>query len=1162
MALLNRDVFATDPTGRRLPNDGVTALEIPSTPEEFEVLRYELESFVAKGAYKEGLRRILSSYITNIDKSGGVQPAVWVSGFYGSGKSHFLRVLTYLWSNPEIDGVSARSLVDPPEDVSDLLTELDSYAKRVRTVRFAAAGTMRRKTGAHGISAAAQPLLEIILNAAGLPTEFGPALFTLWLKETPGRHEQFLQALAARGKGPEEVTRNLFVSGAIRQALLDVEPDLAATPQAAGEMIAAEYRIKDISDDMVIDTIRRVLETVARESEYSDKASTPLTLVVIDELQQYIADDVQLLADVQDIVERVTTQLEARALIVTAGQSALSANDVLARFMDRFTVQVQLQSKDVDTVVREVVLRKKPEQVGQLQSELDSVSGEILKHLSGSKIAATAADKQDLVTDYPILPTRRRFIESVLRSVDRGGAGQLRSQLRVTLEAVSEVATQPLGNVVSGDVIFRSKKIDMLNQGVLLADLEARIDAVRDGTTEGDLRARAVELVFLISHLDESEGIKTNADTLADLLVTDLNAGSTPLRQALPALLADLDGTLLVLDGNEYRLQNPVDEEWQRAYRFERGNILNNTSEQMHARGDALRRAVERELGTLKAFQGVTNTVRKVETHFGSEAPSVDEASLTVWIQTGWDQPQTKIVTFAQQAGMDSSGVWVWLPKQDDQDFKNAIADERAARSVLATQSPPNSDEGKQALDHMTARAERAQEKIDNLARQVLSNASVYLGGGTQPTGAPQGLSSQVKAALDSAKVRKFSKFDAADHAGWAMVFKRAKGGNQDALQAVAYSGDVLQHPVTSRIMAALNAGSRSGLQLIKEFEAAPYGWPKDAVNGALATLVQTEHVEAKDGATAVSAGSLTENAMGKLSFSKQTTVLTFKQKQQLKKLTTTLKVAHDAPGVGVEAALQALKSLASSAGGLAPLPSPPSVAHIDQLLGGYGAQQQASVAGSVPDLLANIAAWTKIRDSIPSRQAEWGEAQRLLRHAHVLAVYDECEETLSAVKQHRLLLSDPDPVRPVIHKLEAALREGVEAAFKEEVAARNAAVAKLQAQPEWGRLAESEGDGFLAEQGLASPALSPISGGTALLVELDAVPLSARQERALACSGKAARAGADLVERFVPQAVIVRPKRRTLVTEQDVNDYLEALRAEILVHVNAGIPVPVSIQG
>ncbi len=85
MPTKNWEVFAKDPRSSTIPNDGVTEVGLPTTDKEWDVLRYELSTFVCEGEYERGLERILNTYLANLDQS--VQPAVWVSGFYGSGKS-------------------------------------------------------------------------------------------------------------------------------------------------------------------------------------------------------------------------------------------------------------------------------------------------------------------------------------------------------------------------------------------------------------------------------------------------------------------------------------------------------------------------------------------------------------------------------------------------------------------------------------------------------------------------------------------------------------------------------------------------------------------------------------------------------------------------------------------------------------------------------------------------------------------------------------------------------------------------------------------------------------------------------------------------------------------------------------------------------------------
>src|SRR6266511_166848 len=124
---LNREVFLEDPTLKEIPNLGVTKVVNPSTEEEWEVLRYELSHFVCEGEYESGLERILSTFLRSVGQP--QQPAAWVSGFFGSGKSHLVRVLQYLWMDYRFpDGSTAQELASLPATVTDPLAELKTLS--------------------------------------------------------------------------------------------------------------------------------------------------------------------------------------------------------------------------------------------------------------------------------------------------------------------------------------------------------------------------------------------------------------------------------------------------------------------------------------------------------------------------------------------------------------------------------------------------------------------------------------------------------------------------------------------------------------------------------------------------------------------------------------------------------------------------------------------------------------------------------------------------------------------------------------------------------------------------------------------------------------------------------------------------------------------------
>src|SRR5215216_2576120 len=439
--LINREVFARDPLANRIPNDGVAKIVEPTRPEEWDVLRYELSTFVCEGEYRRGLETILDTYLKNVGKA--TQPAVWVSGFYGSGKSHLVRVLEFLWHNPEFpDGATARSVAQLPDSVNDMLRELDTAGRREGGL-WSAAGTL----GAGAGESVRLAILGIVFGAAGLPARYAQGRFVLWLRQS-GFYEGVREAVEAEGKDFRRELQNLYVSPFLARALLSVYPDFASGEAEVRGLIKAQYpNPDDISDDEMLETIASVL---ALESE--DSSEAPCSLLVLDEMQQYLGDNADRTLRVQSVVEACSSRFQGRLLFVSTGQSALQATTQLQKLQGRFTVQVYLSDTDVEEVVRRVVLRKDPAKRGELWRILEDNSGEIDRQLAETRIHPTDADRPVLVADYPLLPARRRFWEQVLHAIDRAGAaGQLRTQLRIVQEATEEVALREVGNVVPAD---------------------------------------------------------------------------------------------------------------------------------------------------------------------------------------------------------------------------------------------------------------------------------------------------------------------------------------------------------------------------------------------------------------------------------------------------------------------------------------------------------------------------------------------------------------------------------------------------------------------------------------------------------------------------------------------------------------------------------------
>lgn len=213
----NRELFAKDPKDVQLLNNGVAKVMDTRTDEELRTLRFELENFVCEGQYAKGMERILRTYLTNLDRP--EQPAVWVSGFFGSGKSHLVKMLQYLWLDFSFpDGVAARGLPTTlSQDIKDLLKELSTEGKRKGGLH-GAAGTL----GAGTSESVRLALLSIVFRSVDLPEEYPTARFVMWLK-TNGIYETVRSAVEAKKRDWSKELHHMYVSPVIADALLKAD---------------------------------------------------------------------------------------------------------------------------------------------------------------------------------------------------------------------------------------------------------------------------------------------------------------------------------------------------------------------------------------------------------------------------------------------------------------------------------------------------------------------------------------------------------------------------------------------------------------------------------------------------------------------------------------------------------------------------------------------------------------------------------------------------------------------------------------------------------------------------------------------------------------------------------------------------------------------------
>ena len=718
----NRALYFRDPTTLELLNNGVSKVaEIGHDAHQIKTLRFELETFVCDGEYARGLERILQAYLNGLSQQ--EQKAVWVSGFFGSGKSHLVKVLRYLWEDYRFaDGATARSLVRLPSEITDLLTELSTRSKSLGGLR-AAAGTL----GAGSMDNVRLAFVQLALRSAGLPEDLAQARFVLWLRSS-GLETRVAKELKKNDCDLLDEVVNLNYSVPLAEALLAAEPKYGTVANVQEAIRTGYPEITSPTMKQALDFLRQV---------FGDGQELSCTLLVVDEVQQFIGEKIQRAMDVQEIAEHCCTQLDRRLLLIGTGQSALSSTTPsLQRLRARFTVPVQLSDADVESVIRKTVLRKKPEHDAAISKCLDANQGEIARHLQNTRFAATHDDDKFFAADYPLLPTRRRFWEKVLRNTDHSGTkAQLRSQLQIVFEATRRTAEAPLGMVVPADFIYDQISTDLLNTGELEREYDEIIRKQRDGTPDGDLRSSLCALIFLIGKLPRTpgadDGVRANPEALVDLLVSDLKSDRARLEQRVPKLLKQLvDGGQLMAVESEYRLQTREGVVWTHDFNRRRAAALNDDARINSRRVELLRDGAKQALKPVSLQQGMSRQPRKLIFELSSSRPASSSDDVTLWVRDGWSDDEKSILNDARAAGVDSPLLFGYLPRLHHEELRQAITSHIAAQETLDAHGPAATPESIEARKAVETHLEVARHRIQELLGHVIGGAKVFLGGG------------------------------------------------------------------------------------------------------------------------------------------------------------------------------------------------------------------------------------------------------------------------------------------------------------------------------------------------------------------------------------------------------------------------------------------------
>jgi hypothetical protein len=503
------------------------------------------------------LEAIVASARPASDGSGRV--GIWVSGFFGSGKSHFAKVLGHLVADTPTDVGSAREVFQrhlragraADDRIAASLHEAAKDRLAARLVPFDITALQAGATENVG-----QIFLRAFHRQIGLSSLSAFAERELDL-QAAGQYESFLDLYQARTKRPWAKDRDLGLnSPTFAACLAELLPGQYPTVELAHESL--DLALRQLEALTITGVVERMLRWV--DGQDANGKDRQVLFFAADEVGAWAGRNLDRIEQVRALVEQFQEVGMGRLWLLATSQEKLSdlvqntsaldtklTQEFIQRLEARFGVNVHLESREVGTVIEDRILRKRPQSVPELEqiwaansAHLQDMAESPGLELGGSYPSPT---RERFVRDYPFLPYQLPLAADIFGAM-RGVkiSNGARSMLKVAFEATSILADRPLGSLVSWDRIFDAAngENEFADENYLgtagLASIE-RADVDLGGKAAIERPSRLLKALWLAQRTGRIPCTEANlARLLLDDIGSDLLAAEERVAQTLQAL--------------------------------------------------------------------------------------------------------------------------------------------------------------------------------------------------------------------------------------------------------------------------------------------------------------------------------------------------------------------------------------------------------------------------------------------------------------------------------------------------------------------------------------------------------------------------------------------------------------------------------------------------
>ncbi|TJW09728.1 BREX system P-loop protein BrxC [Parvibacter caecicola] len=793
------------------------------------LIQQELSEYVVTRELSRHFADFFENYAAAIDVPTD-KMGVWITGFFGSGKSHFLKMLSYLLSNREVAGQRAIQYFDGK--IEDPLV-MESMRRAVGVPTEAILFNIDSKAGHWKEGAAARTALlraftRVFYEHLGF---FGADFRVARLEahvDAKGKTQQFRDAFARISGGDWLQDRESYTF--YEDDIVEVLGEVMGMSEEAARRFFQQDEDEAIAPDALVGEIRKYVERRSAESGGDFRL-----LFMVDEVGQFIGEDVNLMLNLQTLVEELGAQCQGKVWVMVTSQEAIDkvvkvAGDDFSKIQGRFNTRLTLSSSSVDEVIKKRVLQKTPEAAALLEAAYQE-KAPVLKNLftfeNSQSDLLGYADGDEFQQAYPFVSYQFKLMPKVFAEIRRhGNAGKhLASGERSMLSGFQESA-QKVEHRDTTALVPLWHFYDTLAKSL---DYEIRqvIDraerAAEDGLGLQPQDVAVLKTLYLIHYLKD---VAPTLGNISILMVDCMDADKIALRQQVKGSLERLQReNYIARYGDSYTFLTDEEQDVERE--------IKETPIDSSAVVEEIRKIVFDSICGAKRSHRLGNSDFAFDRYVDDGLYGQPQSGMKLNVITAAHELSSADEEVLKLRSADKALVVL----RSDEDYYEVLQNAAKIKKYARMQSGQISDSKQAILKAKAKEAENASKEAQRILDAALANAMVFVNGRLLKPPCSRGADCLVFV-LDELAEATYTKAKhiGAPVAGWADVKAILLGGYQLSLPGA--NDDALKDLELHLEAQARTHGATSVADLRRSFTGVPYGWSEADVAALVAQLV------------------------------------------------------------------------------------------------------------------------------------------------------------------------------------------------------------------------------------------------------------------------------------------------------------------------------------